>query len=145
MIRRPPRSTQSRSSAASDVYKRQPLIGLTATPFRNTNVEETDRLAGRYDRNRLDREAFTGEPYEELQRRRILARGKNRVLAGVDVEFSAGDHAEIDKYNRLPNKVESRLGKDRERNRRLVESVASLPKAVSYTHLRAHETRHDLV
>src|SRR5450756_1621250 len=26
MIRRPPRSTQSRSSAASDVYKRQPLI-----------------------------------------------------------------------------------------------------------------------
>src|SRR5450756_3167126 len=27
MIRRPPRSTQSRSSAASDVYKRQPLKG----------------------------------------------------------------------------------------------------------------------
>jgi len=25
MIRRPPRSTQSRSSAASDVYKRQPI------------------------------------------------------------------------------------------------------------------------
>src|SRR5450756_2211098 len=30
MIRRPPRSTQSRSSAASDVYKRQILIGLLA-------------------------------------------------------------------------------------------------------------------
>src|SRR5680860_1404498 len=29
MIRRPPRSTQSRSSAASDVYKRQPLIDWT--------------------------------------------------------------------------------------------------------------------
>ena len=27
MIRRPPRSTQSRSSAASDVYKRQVLMG----------------------------------------------------------------------------------------------------------------------
>ena len=26
MIRRPPRSTQSRSSAASDVYKRQPHL-----------------------------------------------------------------------------------------------------------------------
>src|SRR5680860_1901913 len=26
MIRRPPRSTQSRSSAASDVYKRQPIL-----------------------------------------------------------------------------------------------------------------------
>src|SRR5450756_3240847 len=28
MIRRPPRSTQSRSSAASDVYKRKPAAGL---------------------------------------------------------------------------------------------------------------------
>src|SRR5428012_2628 len=36
MIRRPPRSTQSRSSAASDVYKRQ----LPQTPFR----EEQERL-----------------------------------------------------------------------------------------------------
>src|SRR5665811_1809429 len=30
MIRRPPRSTRVRSSAASDVYKRQQLDGLTA-------------------------------------------------------------------------------------------------------------------
>src|SRR5680860_215602 len=30
MIRRPPRSTQSRSSAASDVYKRQADLGLAA-------------------------------------------------------------------------------------------------------------------
>src|SRR5450756_3240998 len=29
MIRRPPRSTQSRSSAASDVYKRQVFMGLS--------------------------------------------------------------------------------------------------------------------
>src|SRR5665809_160229 len=34
MIRRPPRSTQSRSSAASDVYKRQ----LTAGPFPSLRV-----------------------------------------------------------------------------------------------------------
>src|SRR5450756_2056271 len=32
MIRRPPRSTQSRSSAASDVYKRQELVRLSTTP-----------------------------------------------------------------------------------------------------------------
>src|SRR5450756_2671263 len=31
MIRRPPRSTQSRSSAASDVYKRQILMGPSGT------------------------------------------------------------------------------------------------------------------
>ena len=33
MIRRPPRSTQSRSSAASDVYKRQVLLVTEPTPF----------------------------------------------------------------------------------------------------------------
>ena len=35
MIRRPPRSTQSRSSAASDVYKRQIIIAVKAAfdPF----------------------------------------------------------------------------------------------------------------
>ena len=32
MIRRPPRSTQSRSSAASDVYKRQALVNETGLP-----------------------------------------------------------------------------------------------------------------
>src|SRR5450756_1516707 len=32
MIRRPPRSTQSRSSAASDVYKRQAPAGADARP-----------------------------------------------------------------------------------------------------------------
>src|SRR5450756_1555097 len=41
MIRRPPRSTQSRSSAASDVYKRQvlgPTIDLTGGAGINTNL-----------------------------------------------------------------------------------------------------------
>src|SRR5450756_1109112 len=33
MIRRPPRSTQSRSSAASDVYKRQGQDALTAGDY----------------------------------------------------------------------------------------------------------------
>src|SRR5680860_644173 len=33
MIRRPPRSTQSRSSAASDVYKRQEVIITTVPKF----------------------------------------------------------------------------------------------------------------
>src|SRR5450756_3188497 len=38
MIRRPPRSTQSRSSAASDVYKRQ-VQRLSETKIRNTHLD----------------------------------------------------------------------------------------------------------
>src|SRR5680860_1850146 len=39
MIRRPPRSTQSRSSAASDVYKRQLYIHVTYVPYLKTSDE----------------------------------------------------------------------------------------------------------
>src|SRR5680860_1248117 len=38
MIRRPPRSTQSRSSAASDVYKRQVRAQLAIPPLRCTGT-----------------------------------------------------------------------------------------------------------
>src|SRR5450756_3165103 len=39
MIRRPPRSTQSRSSAASDVYKRQHMVHVSGHP-RRAELEE---------------------------------------------------------------------------------------------------------
>src|SRR5680860_1890184 len=45
MIRRPPRSTQSRSSAASDVYKRQPRVERrTGQPLVRLDVLATCRL-----------------------------------------------------------------------------------------------------
>src|SRR5450756_390107 len=50
MIRRPPRSTQSRSSAASDVYKRQ----LFYQPFTGALSEGAPHVA-------LDKVAFAGE------------------------------------------------------------------------------------
>ena len=74
MRRRPPRSTQSRSSAASDVYKRQPL---------------TVSLLGFWS---IDREKATF----------ATSMSANNIVMFLKI-------------------------------------------AVSYTHLRAHETRHDLV
>ena len=51
MIRRPPRSTQSRSSAASDVYKRQGIAYSTSAemareigPFKTYNKNKKDML-----------------------------------------------------------------------------------------------------
>src|SRR5450756_3124663 len=46
MIRRPPRSTQSRSSAASDVYKRQDLKAKAVVTI--TRSGYTARLVARY-------------------------------------------------------------------------------------------------
>src|SRR5450756_2878186 len=95
MIRRPPRSTQSRSSAASDVYKRQARrrvrnpLALPLSPFL------------------LEREPHLHDEY-------LVEKG---AVAGFL----------------------ERLGPFREMD--LMDGLG----AVSYTHLRAHETRHDLV
>src|SRR5450756_2829732 len=86
MIRRPPRSTQSRSSAASDVYKRQVITPTQA-------------------RTSLGR-SFSVESMPTS--RRSVVRPQVRAS-------------------------------------RIVVRSRSRSAPVSYTHLRAHETRHDLV
>src|SRR5450756_1938482 len=61
MIRRPPRSTQSRSSAASDVYKRQLLpssVGKKSRPFRD-HRQVVEGIIYRY---------RTGIPWRDLPR-----------------------------------------------------------------------------
>jgi superfamily II DNA or RNA helicase len=107
--------------------ERRPLIGLTATPFRGVNVVETDRLAARYDRNRLDEGAFDGDPYAVLQGRRILAKVRQEMVPGIDIELTAADIDEIRRMLQLPAAVEGRLGANVERNRRIVESISQLP------------------
>ena len=106
----------------------RPLIGLTATPFRNTNVAETERLVQRYDRNRLDGEAFPDdEPYPALQAKGVLASVRQRVLDGTIVELTASEETEFKRFHRLPREVETRVGADVGRNRTIVEDLLTLP------------------
>lgn len=59
------------------------LLGLTATPFRNTNEEETRRLVGRFGNRRLDEGVFpSGDPYRDLQEWGMLAQVEHRTLEG---------------------------------------------------------------
>lgn len=107
----------------------KPLIGLTATPFRNTNIEETRRLVQRYDGNRLDGEAFADdEPYPVLQAMGVLANVNQRVLDGAEVQLSVSEQTELKQFGRLPRNVEARLGADVERNRKIVDDLRSLPR-----------------
>ena len=106
----------------------RPLIGLTATPFRGTSSDETARLVRRYGQNRLDHGAFTtDDPYEDLQRKGVLAKVKHRILDGGDVELTDSDIAEIEKMRHLPAAVTERLGSDLGRTMKVVDSIASLP------------------
>lgn len=111
-----------------DKSVRHPLIGLTATPFRGNSEVETERLAGRYANNRLDRGAFRREdPYEELQDMGVLAQVRQKILDGVEVTLSDRDREEIKTKGWLPPAVTERLGTDLERTRRIVEHIALLP------------------
>lgn len=105
----------------------QVLLGLTATPFRNTNVAETERLVARYDSNRLDQGAFEHDPYTELQARGVLAKVDHRLLEGASVDFTAADNEAMDRMRQVPANVLNKLAANADRNRRIVDSVASLP------------------
>src|SRR5450756_1327360 len=136
MIRRPPRSTQSRSSAASDVYKRQEggpelptLWGARARPLIGRGREgRFDLLLGlvsQFASSHRHRQEILGWSERACPPRAVRARCVVRVVevehdvtrAGCDLEHKA---------------IGVLCGRDEHR-------------AVSYTHLRAHETRHDLV
>src|SRR5450756_3053773 len=99
MIRRPPRSTQSRSSAASDVYKRQVLI-----------IDEAQNLAA--------------DVLEQMRLLTNLETDQRKLLQII-----------------LLGQPELAAMLERPELRQLGQRIV----AVSYTHLRAHETRHDLV
>jgi superfamily II DNA or RNA helicase len=103
------------------------LVGLTATPFRNTNKEETQRLISRYDGNRLDEGAFQGPPYAELQERKVLARVQHNLLTGTDVSMTAAELEQARNMPFLPKSVEARLGADQQRNETIVDSLCELP------------------
>ncbi|MTB89043.1 DEAD/DEAH box helicase family protein [Aeromicrobium senzhongii] len=106
---------------------RRAMIGLTATPFRNTNVAETRQLAARYDHNRLDAGAFEGDPYEHLQRMDVLAQVEQEILPGVEIELSASELADAEKFKDIPKSALVKLGTNVQRNETILRSVTSLP------------------
>lgn len=105
---------------------RCPLIGLTATPFRGTSVEETKRLALRFGTRRLDF-GMGDEPYRTLQDRGILARVEGEVLGGADIVLTQDELAEFRNLRNMPKGVFKRIATDVDRNRRLLESIIAKP------------------
>ncbi|MEV7288055.1 DEAD/DEAH box helicase [Streptomyces sp. NPDC093252] len=104
------------------------LLGLTATPFRNTNEEETRRLIGRFGNTRLDQGVFpSGDPYRDLQDWGMLAQVEHRTLEGGRIELTRDEKAHADRMATLSRAAEQRLADDHARSRRIVDSVAELP------------------
>ncbi|MGW4980338.1 DEAD/DEAH box helicase [Streptomyces mirabilis] len=107
---------------------RRHLLGLTATPYRNTNEEETKRLAGRFGRRRLDEGVFpSGDPYRDLQEWGMLAQVEHRTLEGGNIELTRDEKAQAERMAMLSRSAEQRLAEDHARSRRIVDEVVGLP------------------
>ncbi|MFD8044195.1 DEAD/DEAH box helicase [Streptomyces chartreusis] len=107
---------------------RRHLLGLTATPFRNTNEEETNRLVARFGRRRLDEGVFpSGDPYRDLQEWGMLAQVEHRTLKGGSIELTRDEKAQAERMAMLSRSAEQRLAEDHARSRRIVDEVAGLP------------------
>ncbi|MFE3180871.1 DEAD/DEAH box helicase [Streptomyces violascens] len=103
------------------------LVGLTATPFRNTNAEETHRLVQRFGGRRLDVGIFTADPYEELQELGMLAKVEHRELTGGTIELTSDEKERAEQLSVLSKAAEQRLADDHDRNNRIIEEITTMP------------------
>src|SRR5450756_1402593 len=103
MIRRPPRSTQSRSSAASDVYKRQPMavdvdgLGEQLLPGAALALEQHGRVARRDTGGRIRDRAHRPRPGNHAGEREALAYNLAQlpVLAGEGAQLEGLAHRRL--------------------------------------------------
>src|SRR5450756_3137897 len=107
MIRRPPRSTQSRSSAASDVYKRQtgdrlPLLVdlgdnrrfdvVGAARFQHSMARhDTDAVPG----NLARMDEIPAHPWRALDDRDDLDAGLHEMVADDEADDARADHQDL--------------------------------------------------
>ena len=105
------------------------LLGLSATPYRGNNEDQTARLVNRYDSNLLTDGVLGEDPYRTLQDMGILARVKHEELDGMvlrpsgsasrtDAEASHFDDYRIDL---------SEVAGDRKRNEQILSHIEGLP------------------
>ena len=102
------------------------LLGLTATPYRGHNEVETERLAKRYSRHRLDSGVFRSDNAEnvtrELQTMRVLAQADHKVIEGGRFSLRDDELRDMQEKRRpwLPRRLEEDIALDRERTRRII-------------------------
>ncbi|WUC00073.1 DEAD/DEAH box helicase family protein [Nocardia sp. NBC_00565] len=105
------------------------LIGLSASPYRGHNEEQTRGLINRYDSNLLTDGVLGEHPHQELQRRGILARVRHLELDGMTLTpgksrtKTESDAMHLDDYRIDLNAVAT----NDQRNRRILDSLETLP------------------
>lgn len=109
------------------------LIGLTATPYRGHDEQETARLVRRYGSNRLDLGAFKSDDavavVKELQAMCVIAEADHEVIDGGGFRLNDQEREQIMTMPHpawLPRSMESRIARDASRTERIVAAYHRL-------------------
>ncbi|MCM1970847.1 DEAD/DEAH box helicase family protein [Streptomyces sp. G1] len=106
------------------------LLGLTATPYRNTNEPETQRLVNRFGGRgqRLDDGIFPNkDAYGELQRLGMLAQVEHHLLEGGTITLTHEEKQRAEQLSLLSRAAEQRLADDHDRNARILDEISNMP------------------
>lgn len=99
-----------------------PVLGLSATPWRGYNDEESDRLATRFDKRWFPE----GQEnlHESLTETKVLATRSYSALS-YEKEFmlTESELQHVENFNELPESAMVRIGEDVDRNSLIVESI----------------------
>jgi superfamily II DNA or RNA helicase len=102
----------------------RPLIGLSATPFRGSSQERTERLTARFGRRLIN--IPSDSPFEFLQNLGVLAEVKRDLLKGSDLELSPDERLEAERFARLSPGYLQRVANDEQRTKRLLDHISRL-------------------
>jgi superfamily II DNA or RNA helicase len=99
-----------------------PIVGLSATPFRGYDEEESRRLARRFDSRWFPHDQE--DLYTSLRRRGVLARAEYEALP-YDEEFvlTPAEIARIQRFSEFPDDAAERLGRVEARNAIIVDRI----------------------
>jgi len=109
-----------------------PILGLSATPFRGFDDDETERLANRFGGRLIPGPSEQLSIHMKLQNIGVLARVQHELLRSEDLfEFSLAEIEEIRRFSlgRFPESASRRLGEDKTRNKLIIDRILKLPDA----------------
>lgn len=102
-----------------------PLIGLSATPFRGRNEEESHRLASRFGGRLYPASDEQGKLYQKLQAEGILSEIITKPLNySQPFVLTADEKKLIETFDEFPETAAQRMGEDELRNEAIVHAVA---------------------
>jgi len=101
-----------------------PVLGLSATPWRGYNEEESERLAARFDRRWFP--ADQAGLHEKLSEMGVLAERSYRPLRYErPITLTVREQQHVDTFGELPDSVVDRIGEDADRNNLIIDAVVN--------------------